>query len=533
MRLTDLLRNPDRIHIQGEDGTWRDQREGERLTCQPTPAGLRLTLRSSGGASLRAVRLRWRWSAPAGLRILGDAWERAYGDLTWRGIEPERVLPWYALIHSPTGTSGIGVRTGAGAFCGWQIDHVGITLDCDCRSGGIGVRLGDRELDLATVVALDGSPEQESFDLARIFCRALCAAPRLPNQPVYGANNWYYAYGQTHHQACLDDAGRVAAWSDSTNRPFMVLDDGWQAARTWEYNGGPWDHGNRGFPDMAGLAAGIAARGARPGLWYRPLVTAGMQPRSWTLEADRSQGWQTGGRVLDPTIPEVREHLYADLSRLIGWGFQLIKHDFSTYDLLGWWGSGSTGPWIADGWRFHGNTRTSAEIISDFYKLLRAAAGDCVLLGCNTIGHLAAGTHEIHRTGDDTSGRSWERTRRMGINALAFRMPQHNAFFAVDADCVGITDAVAWDCNRQWLDLLARSGTPLFISADPAAVGPGQERALRAACRMAAAPRPVSEPLDWLDTTCPTRWRHADGETTYDWYGDDGCHPAEKHGRLS
>ena len=38
-----------------------------------------------------------------------------------------------------------------------------------------------------------------------------------------------------------------------------------------------------------------------------------------------------------------------------------------------------------------------------------------------------------NRTGDDTSGRIWERTRRMGVNTLAFRLPQHNAFYHIDA----------------------------------------------------------------------------------------------------
>ena len=44
----------------------------------------------------------------------------------------------------------------------------------------------------------------------------------------------------------------------------------------------------------------------------------------------------------------------------------------------------------------------------------------------------------LNRTGDDTSGRIWERTRRMGVNTLAFRLPQHNTFYHIDADCVGI-----------------------------------------------------------------------------------------------
>ena len=98
-------------------------------------------------------------------------------------------------------------------------------------------------------------------------------------------------------------------------------------------------------------------------------------------------------------------------------------------------------------------------------------------------------------------------------------MPQHDAFFAVDADCVGLTNDVPWELNRQWLDLLACSGTPLFVSADPAAMGAAQSAALREAFTVAATVRPVAEPLDWLDTTCPSSWKNESGELRYDWFG--------------
>jgi alpha-galactosidase len=100
-------------------------------------------------------------------------------------------------------------------------------------------------------------------------------------------------------------------------------------------------------------------------------------------------------------------------------------------------------------------------------------------------------------------------------------MAQHNTFFAADADCVGLTDKVPWDKNRQWLDVLARSGTPLFVSADPSVVGPEQRAALQEAFALAATEQTPSEPLDWLDTTCPHRWKTADGGIReYDWSAD-------------
>jgi len=67
----------------------------------------------------------------------------------------------------------------------------------------------------------------------------------------------------------------------------------------------------------------------------------------------------------------------------------------------------------------------------------------------------------------------------MGVNILAFRAVQHETFFAADADCVSHTTAIPWQLNKQWLDLLSRSGTPLFVSAAPDAVGAEQRKALR------------------------------------------------------
>jgi len=126
------------------------------------------------------------------------------------------------------------------------------------------------------------------------------------------------------------------------------------------------------------------------------------------------------------------------------------------------------------------------------------------------------------RTGDDTSGRDWERTRKYGINTLAFRMPQHNTFFAADADCVGLTEKIPWELNKQWLELLAGSGTPLFVSADPQAVGKKQEKALKKAFKITAQNQPVAEPLDWLYTICPRKWLIRGEEVSFDWFKERG-----------
>jgi alpha-galactosidase len=138
------------------------------------------------------------------------------------------------------------------------------------------------------------------------------------------------------------------------------------------------------------------------------------------------------------------------------------------------------------------------------------------------VSHLSAGVFELCRTGDDTSGTDWARTRKMGVNTLAFRSAQHGNFYATDPDCVGVTKAIPWSFNRQWLDVVARSGTALFVSIAPDAIGTAERKDLRAALALAAKAQPVGEPLDWQATVWPTRWRFAGETATYDWVGPDG-----------
>ena len=111
----------------------------------------------------------------------------------------------------------------------------------------------------------------------------------------------------------------------------------------------------------------------------------------------------------------------------------------------------------------------------------------------------------------------WERTKTMGINTLAFRMCQHGAFYACDADCVGITRQIPWDINRKWLDVLSKSGTPLFVSIGEDAYSDRVKTDIRAAFARAAKNQVPSRPLDWLETNIPARWQSAFGTESYDW----------------
>jgi alpha-galactosidase len=153
------LRPPDRIFFSQNplqvavgdqaNGIW--SHGGTEVSCRPGDDFLAVEVRATGLAANRVV-LRWDDAPPEGARFLGDHWERGYGDLEWRGLVGERIMPWYFLCHAQGLVTGWGVRTGAGAMCHWTADANGVSLWLDLRNGTSGVRLGQRTLVAAEVV---------------------------------------------------------------------------------------------------------------------------------------------------------------------------------------------------------------------------------------------------------------------------------------------------------------------------------------------------------------------------------------------
>jgi alpha-galactosidase len=490
-----------------------------------TSAGLAVRVTVPDGRLSRVV-LRWDLAFPAATLFLGDHWERGYGDLQWRSLQPERVMPWYFAAHDAASgrTFLAGVKTQPAAMCFWTVDAAGVSLWLDFRNGGSPCRPGHREIAAATIVTLGTAAEETPFAALARFCRLLCPLPRRPAAPVCGNNNWYYAYGRNFDaDAMRRDAAFLADLSSGhANRPYCVIDAGWTPGTVCP--GGPWKTGDAArFPDMPGLAADMKKVGVRAGIWMRPtaLMTVNDPKRL------RAGPCTSEEKPLDLTLPENLELIREDVARVRSWGYDLIKHDFSTYDVFGKWGFEMGAELTDAGWHFADQTLTNAEIILRLYRNLRSGAGDAVLLGCNTIGHLGAGLFEVQRTGDDTSGRVWERTRRMGVNTLAFRLPQHGAFFSSDPDCAPHTEHTPWELDRQFLDLVARSGAALFVSVDPRTITPEQKDAFRAAMQTALSGGTPGgcEPLDWLGTTTPRVWRIGSEQVTYNWEEPAGANP--------
>ena len=110
----------------------------------------------------------------------------------------------------------------------------------------------------------------------------------------------------------------------------------------------------------------------------------------------------------------------------------------------------------------------------------------------------------------------------MGVNTLAFRNCQNGKFFMCDADCVGITGAIDWAQNKEWLFALSRSGSPLFVSCKPGVLNDSEMAELEQAYKVAAQQADEFYPLDWMETTTPERYMLNGKEITFNWYTKQG-----------
>jgi hypothetical protein len=469
----------------------------------------------------KEIKLSWKYATANTSLILGDAWERTYGDLSWQKITETKKLPWYCIAHDDSNTICFGVKTGCNTICSWQITNDTLQLTLDTRTGGNGVQLGSRTLHAADIVTTQNEGKENVFATVRRFCTQMCDNPRLTEKPVYGINDWYFAYGNNSAQLILETTSLMAALaSNSNNPPFSVIDAGWAIKSPrlpddccW---GDDFSISNSKFGDMKKLADEIKNLGMRPGLWTRPLCARHNDKKTLLMPSIPGRD-DPKTPFLDPTISENIERIKNLWNTYHQWGFEMVKHDYTTYDIFGRWGFQMQDGLTTPGWQFNDNTKTNAEIILNLYNNIREAAGIIYLIGCNTMSHLSAGIFELNRIGDDTSGKEWERTRKMGVNTLGFRMVQHETFYEADGDCVGLTKDIPWAKNKQWMELLAKSSAPLFISAQPEAVGEEQKEFIKKSFSNAARAQPIAEPIDWLTNPLPSKWKLDSQEVNFDW----------------
>lgn len=499
------------IALSENNGRWENSDTGASVVIQGNMEDFRIMI-TSPRESVSHIQLSWENKFPDETLYLGDTFERSYGEMRFEPLNPEAVYHWYFMASSGEKNVCCGVKTQPNALCAWTVNRHSVDLWLDIRNGSLPLSLGERCLEAATVVIKEY--RKKAFESLSDFCGEMCVRQCRYTEPVIGGNDWYYAYGNNSKDLVLENCRLLHDLCENIEvKPWMVVDDGWQAEHSVSYNGGPWDRGNLKFGDMRIMAEEMKHLGVRPGIWIRPLLTNNPSMQKYALRSGGEQEY-----YLDISCKEVLSLVKEDIRRIVKWGFEMIKHDFSTYDIFGKWGPQMSLGYASGPLVFHDRTKTTAELIKQFYRIIRETAGEAVIIGCNTISHLSAGIFELMRTGDDISGQDFQRTRKMGVNTLAFRMVQNKKFYQTDADCVGITSRISWEKNKKWMDLLAVSGTPLFISCNPQDLTEGMKRDIKKALETAAQIAVPAIPEDWKWNPCPEQWHTQAGDFTFAWY---------------
>lgn len=509
-----IIRTPDNIQIQTEASPFRFE-EGDKNETDATVSTvvendtLKIILEPTRDA-VKWIKLRFRGNLSDIRSVFEDAFERGTGErsLCWYTPRPEQRMPWYFFATDGSVMHAYGVKTGCNAFCYWQCDRSGITLWLDVRNGNRGFS-PQKEYLCAEVISREGKEGETPYFAAREFCGSMCDVPSLPKEPVFGFNNWYWAYGVTSQKEVVSEAENLAEIADGTiHKPYMIMDDGWQINASKCYNGGPWHVSNSRFPSMQKMAEDISLHGCRAGIWFRPLTSLGPCPE----EAVYKSPFVKNAVVLDPSHPFTLEKINEDVSRFVDWGYVMIKHDFTTMDLF-------TGLGETDEGEMFDKEKTNAEIVKNLYKQIQKSARDSLVIGCNTINHLAAGIHPIQRVGGDTSGHCFEWTRRQGIHSM-MRMIQNDTFFRVDPDCAAFTEKVSHEMNLEFMEAMAITGATVFASVKPGILNTKEKERIGEIFRIADTLKKeeYAEILDWDRTIIPSEFLFRGKAISYDWY---------------
>ncbi len=406
-------------------------------------------------------------------KVFGEHWERtgidAYAE--WRSIMANRILPWYTVATSGKNTLCYGVKTGANCFAFFQIDPHGVTLFMNLCCGNDGTDL--KEAIVACEVKELFEKGKDVFDTTNRFCKMLCDNPVVPKEPIFGLNNWYWAYGDIDYDCVLAEAESLKEFAKGCkHRPYMIVDDGWQIKHKYNgtsYNGGPWEP-NEKFKDMKKLADDVHAKGSKIGIWFRPLLTLeeGIPEEAIYI---KNGDCDLKGDILDPSHPFTIKKVFEDARKIRSWGFDLIKHDFTCIDLFGisFGHELRAGKLVDEAQRpgkLYDRTKTNAMILKTIYQAIQDGADGAEVITCNVIGHLSAGISSTHRVGNDTSGIAWEWTRLDGVNSV-MRLPQNYAFYNVDPDCAAFTEKVKSYANFDFLEMCALTGMTTLASVTP------------------------------------------------------------------
>jgi hypothetical protein len=164
----------------------------------------------------------------------------------------------------------------------------------------------------------------------------LVARAKLLGAPSrIGWNSWYNLWNKVDHSSFIENVTLAGPYltnqfsqvGEAAGTPVAVLDDGWEVG--W----GDWQ-ANAKFPEgLPAVARHIEASGMEPGIWLAPWLVSVNSPLakekpSWFVATEDFNHPSGKYKILDPTHPEVAEHLKRTIKSLTDQGFKYLKLDF-------------------------------------------------------------------------------------------------------------------------------------------------------------------------------------------------------------
>lgn len=481
--MIDILQTPDSIEVQTEENNiCSDQ---AMVSFKRTSYGLQVHCESPE-ERVRFIILRWKGSFSENVKVLGDVWTGFPSYLQWENNFMGKIFSWYFMASLGGEHQGYGVMTQARAMCFWEIRKREIVLYLDVRCGSVGVKLGARRLHAATIVS--GKYEKMSSHKAvSLFCRKMCGYAIVPHHPVYG-----FACCTAAEKKKTEISREAACLAKLTegmeNRPYF------------------WINKND-CPDWKSLAGEFYAMNLNAGIGFRPLLEGAKEAsEEMTLH---------GGRALDPSHPKTLKKVSANVKAMCKEGYSLIIFDGSSVDVFGRTEDEGYPFSVAGDWHFYDQGKTSAEIIMNFYHTIREAAGPygAVIMGCNAIGHLGTGFMHI-QTAETMEEMLHSNNAYLSVNSVAFRLPQHRNFFFIHPGVLTM-ESVHWEKVRPAVQMIARSGIPLFLAVkNEEQMMTGDVRELFAEASRTHA---EMEPVDWEQNGLPSIWEVNGEKIIYEW----------------
>ena len=132
-----LLRQPDEIRLmtgsaQTEQETAPDAaafRAGDVTVELAEADGSLAVFVQAQNTPVRELVLTWKAMFGGTGEVLGDTWERGYGDLEWKKEADHIGMPWYFFQHEAGKCLAFGVKVRPSAMCWWEKDGADVKLE--------------------------------------------------------------------------------------------------------------------------------------------------------------------------------------------------------------------------------------------------------------------------------------------------------------------------------------------------------------------------------------------------------------------